>query len=288
MLKNRKKNLVSIIMNCRNGAKFIDRSMSSVLKQHYKNFEIIFYNNFSTDNTERLIKEYKDKRIKYYKSNKYLKLYDARNKAIKKSKGEYITFLDIDDEWHKEKLKYQIKQFDKYDLDVCFTNYWISKKNNKKLFKKKIECLDIKNQILNDYPIGILTTMVRSDIFIKKKYFFNKNYEIIGDFDFFFRLSKRFKFNCINSPLATYHVHGNNFSIKKLNIEIEEIKKWYSYNKSYLSRFNNNIMQINLIRECNLLYSKKKLNFFSKKLNNISSITIKIKFYIKLILQLIS
>ena len=130
--------------------------------------------------------------------------------------------------------------------------------------------------------------MVRSDIFIKKKYFFNKNYEIIGDFDFFFRLSKRFKFNCINSPLATYHVHGNNFSIKKLNIEIEEIKKWYSYNKSYLSRFNNNIMQINLIRECNLLYSKKKLNFFSKKLNNISSITIKIKFYIKLILQLIS
>ena len=150
MLKNRKKNLVSIIMICLNGAKFIDRSMSSVLKQHYKNFEIIFYNNFSTDNTERLIKEYKDKRIKYYKSNKYLKLYDARNKAIKKSKGEYITFLDIDDEWHKEKLKYQIKQFDKYDLDVCFTNYWISKKNNKKLFKKKIECLDIKNQILND------------------------------------------------------------------------------------------------------------------------------------------
>ena len=72
----------------------------------------------------------------------------------------------------------------------------------------------------------------------------NKNFEIIGDFDLFYRLSKRFKFNCINLPLATCHIHGNNLSIKKINIEIEEIKKWYSYNKSYLSNFNNNIIHI--------------------------------------------
>lgn len=286
MSKNTTKNLVSIIMNCRNDAKFIDRSMSSALKQHYKNFEIIFYDNFSNDNTRKIIKQYKDKRINYYKSNKYLKLYDARNKAIKKSKGEYITFLDIDDEWHHEKLKYQINQFHKYDLDVSYTNYWISKNNKKKLFKKKIECSDIKDQILNDYPIGILTSMVKSDIFFKENYLFNKNYEIIGDFDFFFRLSKRFKFNCINLPLATSHNHGNNLSIKKLNVEISEFKKWYSYNKLYLSKFKNNIKQVNLMRQCNLLYSKKNLKFFSKELINLSSFPIKIKFYIKLILQL--
>ena len=287
MFKNRRKNLISIIMNCHNGEKFIDRSILSILNQNYKKFEIIFYDNFSNDNTKKIIKEYKDKRIKYYKSNKYLKLYNARNKAIKKSKGEYITFLDVDDEWHHEKLKYQINQFHKYDLDVSYTNYWVSRNNKKKLFKKNIECSDIKDQILRDYPIGILTTMIKSDIFYKKNYLFNKDYEIIGDFDFFFRLSKRFKFKCINKPLATCHIHGNNLMIKKLNVEINEFKKWYSYNKLYLSKVKNNIILKNQIRECNFLYSKKKLNFLSKKLVNINSFPIKIKFYIKLILQLL-
>ena len=122
MSKNTIKNLVSIIMNCHNGEKFINRSIRSILKQKYQNFEIIFYDNFSNDNTRKIIKQYKDKRINYYKSNKRLKLYDARNKAIKKSKGEYITFLDVDDEWHKEKLKYQIEQFYKFNHDVSYTN----------------------------------------------------------------------------------------------------------------------------------------------------------------------
>ena len=87
-------------------------------------------------------------------------------------------------------------------------------------------------------------------------------------------------------PLATSHNHGNNLSIKKLNVQISEFKKWYSYNKLYLSKFKNNIKQVNLMRQCNLLYSKKNLKFFSKELINLSSFPIKIKFYIKLILQL--
>ena len=286
MSKNTIKNLVSIIMNCHNGEKFINRSIQSILKQKYQNFEIIFYDNFSNDNTRKIIKQYKDKRINYYKSNKYLKLYDARNKAIKKSKGEYITFLDVDDEWHKEKLKYQIEQFYKFNHDVSYTNYWVGKYNKKKIFKKKIECFDIKYQILNDYPIGISTSMVKSYIFFKENYLFNKNYEIIGDFDFFFRISKRFKFKCINQPLVTLYNHGGNSSIKNLHVQIKEFKKWYKINKLHLSRFENNIKHVNLIRQCNLLYSKRKLKFLSKELINLSSFPIKIKFYIKLILQL--
>ena len=286
MKKNKKKNLVSVIMNCHNGEKFISRSLLSVLNQTYKNFEVIFFDNFSSDNTKKIIKKYNDKRINYYRSNKYLKLYDARNKAIKKSKGEYITFLDIDDEWHKQKLKYQIKQFYKYDCDVIYTNYWVSKNEKKTLFKNKIDSNEIRNQILNKYPIGILTTMIKSNIFFKENYFFNKNYEIIGDFDFFFRLSKNFKFKAINFPLATYHIHENNLSIKKLNIEIREFENWYKINKFYLSKKKNNIILLNEIRKCNLLYSKKKLNFSSKELSNLSSLSIKIKFYIKIIFQL--
>ena len=128
--------------------------------------------------------------------------------------------------------------------------------------------------------------MFKSYIFFKENYLFNENYQIIGDFDFFFRISKRFKFKCINQPLVTIYNHGGNLSIKKLHVQIKEFKNWYKINKLHLSRFKNNIKQVILTRQCNLLYSKRKLKFLSKELINLSSFLVKIKFYIKLILQL--
>ena len=98
-------NLISIIVNCHNGEKFINRCIESILIQTYDNFEIIFLDNMSTDGTEEILKKISDKRIKYFKTEKFLKLYEARNLAISKAKGKYISFLDIDDSWEKDKLK---------------------------------------------------------------------------------------------------------------------------------------------------------------------------------------
>ena len=100
--------LVSIIMNCHNGEKFLRQSIKSVLHQSYKNWELIFYDNCSSDNSKQIIKNFKDKRIKYLHSKIFLNLYHARNKAIQNTKGKYITFLDTDDWWEKNKLKKQI------------------------------------------------------------------------------------------------------------------------------------------------------------------------------------
>ena len=59
--------LVSIIMNCYNGEKYLKESIKSILLQTYPNWELIFWNNKSTDNSEKIIKKFKDQRIKYYK-----------------------------------------------------------------------------------------------------------------------------------------------------------------------------------------------------------------------------
>ena len=85
--------LVSIIMNCHNGEKFLTESLKSVKNQTYKNWELIFYDNCSTDKSKNIIKNFSDKRVRYFKSQKILKLYHARNKAIEKSKGKYICFF---------------------------------------------------------------------------------------------------------------------------------------------------------------------------------------------------
>ena len=112
-MRDEKKNkLVSIIINCHNSEKFLKETLNSVLSQTYKNWELIFYDNKSTDNSYNIFKSFKDNRFKYFKSKNFKKLGEARREALKKSKGDYITFLDSDDIWKKNKLKIQLKYFD--------------------------------------------------------------------------------------------------------------------------------------------------------------------------------
>ena len=105
------KPLVSIIINCYNGEKYLKKSIQSILSQTYSNWEIIFFDNNSDDSSKKIVKKFSDNRIKYFYSKKTHSLYKARNIAISKSKGEYICFLDTDDIWLKDKLKIQLMYF---------------------------------------------------------------------------------------------------------------------------------------------------------------------------------
>ena len=277
--------MISIIMNSHNGENFIERSIRSILNQTYKNWELIFWDNKSNDNSLKIINQFNDDRIKYFYSKNYDKLYKARNLALKKAKGEFIAFLDVDDTWEKNKLQVQSDDIIKNKADISFSNYWELKKNKKKIFKKSLTAKNINNQILNNYPIGILTVLIKSDVFFKKNFFFDESYEIIGDFDFFFRLSTKVKFSCVNLPLATYFIHSNNLSIKKLDLEIEEFNNWILNNNQILNNNKNKIFENQNIRICNYLLNDKKLFVNSSELKKISNIKIRFKFYLKLILQ---
>ena len=85
--------LISIIMNCHNGEKYLKDSIKSILDQTYQNWELIFYDNNSNDKSKQIFFEFRDKRLKNFYSQKTLKLYKARNLAINQSKGTYISFL---------------------------------------------------------------------------------------------------------------------------------------------------------------------------------------------------
>jgi glycosyltransferase involved in cell wall biosynthesis len=222
---------ISIIMNCHNGEKYLSQSIKSILNQTYSNWELIFFNNKSTDKSSSIIKNIKDKRIRYFESKNFLKLYDARNKAINYANGKFIAFLDTDDLWAKNKLKTQVIFLKKNNLKACFSNFHtlIEKKNKKILrVKKAIKKLSTQD-LLNDYNIGILTVLIDKKIFKKK---FNSKYSIIGDFDYFINLSLRINLGYINSSLAVYRVHSNNLSIKKNKLYINELKNWLKSNKA--------------------------------------------------------
>ena len=100
--------LISIIMNCYNGEKYLREAINSVYAQTYQNWEIIFWDNASNDTSGDIAKSY-DSKLKYYYAKKNTKLYEARNYALDKCSGEYVAFLDCDDVWLTNKIQLQMQ-----------------------------------------------------------------------------------------------------------------------------------------------------------------------------------
>ena len=228
---------ISVIMNCYNGEKYLRESLKSVLTQSYLNWELIFFDNKSNDNSKKILKSFKDKRFKYFFSSKFLSLYNARNLAIKKSKGDFISFLDVDDIWKKNKLKIQLMKINQTKTDFVYSNYNILKNNTLSIgFKKKQPEGFVSNILLRHPFIPILTVFFKKKILKEHNLKFDKKYNIIGDFDLFFRLSKIVAFSYIHEPLAIYRKHSQNFSILNTNLFVKEYNLWIKKNKKMLGK----------------------------------------------------
>lgn len=283
--------LVSIIMNCYNGEKFLKSSISSVLSQTYKNWELIFWDNKSKDNSALVAKNFKDERIKYYLSEKHTSLYQARSLAICKSKGEFIAFLDVDDWWKEEKLEKQIPFFEDPKIGLIHTNFYkVNQIANKCYinYKKKLPSGKVTSNLLKDYKIGWLTVVIRKKAYESLVDKFNSNYNIIGDFDLCIRLSINWKFLYLEDVLAYCRWHGENLQITESSLHQLELKNWYNENVTNvdLTKFNefknfkndlNRMHLINLVKNgCN----KDAL----KNLGQVNSLIDKIKILILILL----
>lgn len=99
---------VSIIMNVRNGAAYLREALDSVMAQTFQDWDLIVFDDRSTDESAQIVAEYQDKRIRYVLSPEDVPLGRARNQAIGQAKGEWLAFLDQDDIWELDKLKKQM------------------------------------------------------------------------------------------------------------------------------------------------------------------------------------
>lgn len=242
-----KKPLVSIIMNCFNGEKYLLQSINSVLEQKYKNWELIFWDNKSTDNSKKILQSKNDSRFKYFYSEDHTSLYKARNLAIEKTSGDYLTFLDTDDYWLPNKLMDQINLINEKNPGVIYGNLWVysDQKNKKKiLFKKKLYEGNIFNKLVEDYSIGITTVMIKKTLFLEIDKKFDERFNHIGDFDLMLRLSKITSFAALQHPTAVYRAHGKNLSTVDRLGSVKEMQEWLNENS-----LNLNIGEINDIQK---------------------------------------
>lgn len=271
------KNLVSIILPTHNRSELITRAIKSIQNQTYDNWELIIIDDNSQDATESVVKEYlMDDRIKYYKLKENHGGAFTRNFGMSLVKGEYIAFLDDDDEWFPFKIDKQLEVL-KNNSDVCIVSCWHLSIDGKRVtkvhFETEIELNDlmIENWLgsfsfcmtKREYISGIsidnslkacqdwdlwlkimIKTGLKSYIFPEYlvNYYVHKNIRISNSFQnvYYSRIKlTRFYFNYINN---INHFKLNNLSLKTyiLPLTFRNKLKLVSQSNKYLLLNNRN------------------------------------------------
>tara|TARA_Y100000996_G_C22542403_1_gene650498 strand:+ start:1354 stop:2247 length:894 start_codon:yes stop_codon:yes gene_type:complete len=261
-----KKSLISIVVNCYNGEKFLKKTLNSILSQSYKNYEVIFIDNCSTDNSKKIFKLYKDKRFKYFKTKKKINLYKSRNLALKKCNGNFITFLDTDDWWEKNFLFSRKKFFNSskkygFAFSNCF-HYYEKNKSYKNFLNQKLPSGKILNELLRSYFVKLSTIIIKKEII--KNYQFNPNYNIIGDYDLIIRISENYLGMAFQDFLVNIRIHKNNFTHNNRHMFYLEFKDWMKNQNFEKKKFKSNqfflIKKLEYLRLISLLLNNKTFN----------------------------
>ena len=162
--------LVSIVVNCYNGEKYLKKALESIQKQKYSNWELIFWDNQSTDNSRKIFENFKDPRFKYFYAEKHTSLYEARNLACKKSKGEFLAFLDSDDWWYEDFLSSRESFFNDKNYKFSFSNfhYYFEKSDKfKVLSNKELPSGKIYSSLSKNYLVAISSLIVEKGLLEK-------------------------------------------------------------------------------------------------------------------------
>ena len=242
------KNKISIIIPTYNRANLITRSINSVLNQTYNNIEVLVIDDGSTDNTKNEINKIKDSRIRYIKLRKRRRANFARNIGIKKSFGEYITFQDSDDIYHKDKLEKQLNNLiiNKSDLDFCkiLTHFYSGIKFT--IPTKKQEKRILNNKIFNELSYGNFIST--QSILVKKKYIqkylFDTQLPRLQDYDLVLRMVPKIKVSYTQEILVDLYKQKDSISFSRNKIEkAKELlsKKTYDFDSEHQKIFINSL-----------------------------------------------
>ena len=184
--------LVSVIMNCFNCERYLKEAIDSVYAQTYTNWEIIFYDNASTDNSASIAKLF-DNRLMYFKGNETIPLGAARNIALLKCRGELIAFLDCDDLWKNDKLALQVPYFNDPEVGLVFSNVDINKERESfQILNSKINADPFTiysfHELFCDYHIAMSSAIISNKILQLYELRFDESLRFSEEFDLFSRI----------------------------------------------------------------------------------------------------
>lgn len=217
---------ISVIMATYNNAKYISKTVDSILNQSFTDFEFIIINDCSKDNTFKILSRYDDKRIKIINNKKNLGLYKSLNIGFNNSSGDFIARIDADDIAFPNRLQVQ------YDYLKCNPSiglvgcnyYEINSKGDKisDLIKFHHEPIIIKWRMCFENPVP-------SPVLFKRSIYltvggFDERSKVGMDYDFFSKVAKIDKISNIQEPIMYWRVHANSISSSQREFQLKNAK----------------------------------------------------------------
>jgi glycosyltransferase involved in cell wall biosynthesis len=226
-------------MNAYNAEKHVHEAIVSVIGQTYKKWELIFWDNCSNDKTSKIVKLFKDKRIKYFKSKIHTTLGPARLSALEKCNGQFVAFLDSDDIWIKNKLELQMPFFNDNDVGIVSSNSEFFNKNGfvRNLYTNSFPQNGyVFEKLLENYNLAIETVVLRRSYIEKLDHSFDQNFHSILDFDLFIRIAEISKLYNLKEVTAKWRMHEKNETFLFPEKFINEFILWQ---KKIINRYPN-------------------------------------------------
>lgn len=203
--------MISAIITTFNRAHYLEKAIRSVFAQEYHDYELLILDNSSTDSTESVVRSFNDPRIRYIK-HPPLDISQARNLAVKEAKGDYISFLDDDDEWLPNKLKSELSLFDKLSNNVVlvYGGFVRVDSQGKTLhtYKPKLQGMILKELLtLEDEFTGSASNpMIRKSVVIALGGF-DETVKTGEDWEFYLRLAEQHQVAFVPEPVVKIRHH---------------------------------------------------------------------------------
>jgi len=233
--------LVSIIMNCFNSEKYLTEAIKSIISQTYSNWELIFWDNQSNDNSAIILNSLMDRRIRYFYAPIHTPLGDARNIAVSKAQGKWLAFIDCDDFWDPRKLETQLNMVSKNPKDIGLVYSLFKLKFEKSpeeigksanRYYQSIRVVphgprSIFNELLNGNNIIFSSVLVLRSLFDQVGGI-DPTLKQLEDYDLLLKVSYLKSAICINYEAVTYRVHSTNNSHNQEILSYHEFDRIFS------------------------------------------------------------
>jgi len=231
--------VVSVVIPTYNRAEIIGRAIRSVQAQTFEDWELIVVDDASEDETEEVVAAFEDTRIRYIQHVENRGGAAARNTGIRNSRGEYIAFLDSDDEWLPQKLEGQIRVFEKASESVGLVYTGMIRKKDEYTKRKPPvysgwieEKLYLEN-VIGSCSVGVIKSNVTNEVG-----YFDKKLDSAQDKDYWLRVSKVFKIEFSKGCHVIKHERGslNQIGNDPIGDPLGKIKFFKKYEKEFGKR----------------------------------------------------
>lgn len=221
---------VSVIMNCLNSAKDLRAALDSLMAQTFEDFEVIFWDNGSTDQSAAIAQSYGAK-LRYFRGAVTVPLGAARNLALAEARGRYLAFLDCDDLWRPQKLEMQAALFEanpQVGLVCTDTEIFDGRRVLKRLFAEAAPARGRAfGELMERQWISMSSAVIRREALAdlaadgcppgegRNGGWFDESLNVCEEADVFYRIAHDWELDFVDQPLTLWRVHGANTTFRK-------------------------------------------------------------------------